>query len=150
MSIVLNLAGKHNVLNALAAVAVARKLQVQEAMIQQAFRDFMGIGRRFQMYGELSLATGKFLLIDDYGHHPREIAATLDAIRLVWPNTSFGNGISATPLYKNASFNGMILRPCMSDTDVLLLLDVYSAGEEPIAGADGHPFVEAIFRVGKV
>ena len=85
LAVVLNLPGHHNVLNALAAVAVARELEVDDRSVQRALETFAGIGRRFQLNGELAVADGSVLFIDDYGHHPREISATLEAVRNGWP-----------------------------------------------------------------
>jgi UDP-N-acetylmuramate--alanine ligase len=85
LAVVLNLPGRHNVLNALAAVAVARELEVDDQSVQRALETFAGIGRRFQLNGELAVADGSILFIDDYGHHPREISATLEAVRNGWP-----------------------------------------------------------------
>ncbi|MCP4042794.1 MAG: UDP-N-acetylmuramate--L-alanine ligase, partial [Gammaproteobacteria bacterium] len=86
MEVNLNLPGRHNVLNALAAVAVARELGVDDTAIRQALEGFAGIGRRFQVYGEIAIPSGRVLFIDDYGHHPREVAATVNAIREGWPD----------------------------------------------------------------
>jgi UDP-N-acetylmuramate--alanine ligase len=147
--IILNLAGKHNALNALAAIAVARKLKVCEEKIQQALKHFMGIGRRFQMYGDFNISSGKVTLIDDYGHHPREIAATLDVINLVWPNRRLVMAYQPHRYSRTVAlmqeFAAVLSRP-----DVLLLLDVYSAGEEPIAGGDGQSLCQAISKLGKL
>lgn len=149
IDVILNLAGRHNALNALAAIAVARKLQVPNSMIKEAFQKFMGIGRRFQMYGEFNIAKGKVLLIDDYGHHPREIAATLDAIRLVWPERRL---VMAYQPHRYTRTQALMkdFASVLSNSDVLLLLDVYSAGEDPIAGADGQSLCKAISSVGKI
>lgn len=146
---ILNLAGKHNVLNAAAAIAVALHLQVPEDLIAQALKEFMGIGRRFQMYGECPIASGHVLLIDDYGHHPREIAATLDAIRLVWPDRRV---VMAYQPHRYTRTQALMqdFAAVLSLSDVLLLLDVYSAGEQPIAGADGLSLCQAITQVGKI
>lgn len=147
--IVLNLAGKHNALNAAAAFAVAAKLNVPDEAIIAAFKGFMGIGRRFQMYGEVEIATGKVLLIDDYGHHPREIAATLAAIRLVWPERRL---VMAYQPHRYTRTHALMddFASVLSNTDVLLLLDVYSAGEQPIPGADGLSLCQAVTNLGKI
>lgn len=148
-TIILNLAGKHNALNAVAALAVARKLGVDDQASKQAFRNFMGIGRRFQMYAECSIPSGKFLIIDDYGHHPREIAATLDAIRLVWPTRRL---VMAYQPHRYTRTQALMqdFASVLSNPDVLLLLEVYSAGEEPIVGADSGSLCQAIAKLGKV
>ncbi len=103
MPIVLNLPGMHNVLNALAAIAVATELGVEDAAMQKALAEFNGVGRRFQRYGEVAApAGGNFTLIDDYGHHPVEMAATLAAARGAFPGTPSGAGFSATSLHAHA------------------------------------------------
>jgi UDP-N-acetylmuramate--alanine ligase len=147
--IVLNLAGKHNALNALAAIAIATKLQISEAAIKQALENFMGIGRRFQMYGEFPIPSGKVLLIDDYGHHPREIAATLDAIRLVWPSR---RAVVAYQPHRYSRTQALMkeFATVLSNFDALLLLDVYSAGEDPIVGADAISLCREITNLGKI
>lgn len=146
---ILNLAGKHNALNALAGIGVAMHLGVPEAIIAKALNEFMGIGRRFQMYGECCFSSGKFLLIDDYGHHPREIAATLDAIRLVWPKRRL---VMAYQPHRYTRTQALLkdFALVLSTSDVLLLLDVYAAGEDPIAGADGKSLCQAICSLGKL
>ncbi len=148
IDIILNLAGKHNVLNALAALAVAKKLGVGNEDIQQAFKSFMGIGRRFQIYGEIEFPTGKVLLIDDYGHHPREIAVTLDAIKLVWPKRRLVMAYQPHRYTRTHALMGDFAT-ILSQPDVLLLLEVYSAGEQPIPGADGQSLCHAISNVAK-
>jgi UDP-N-acetylmuramate--alanine ligase len=147
--LILNLAGKHNALNAAAAFAVAKRLDVADEAIMAAFQGFMGIGRRFQMYGELEITAGKVLLIDDYGHHPREIAATVAAIRLVWPQRRL---VMAYQPHRYTRTHALMadFATVLSNTDVLLLLDVYSAGEQPIAGADGPSLCQAVTNVGKI
>lgn len=145
----LNLAGKHNVANALATIAVARKLNVDRSAIYAAFKKFLGIGRRFQMYGEFIVNDGHVLLIDDYGHHPREIEATLEAIRLVWPTRRV---VMAYQPHRYTRTKALMsdFAKVLSKPDVLLLLDVYAAGETPICGADGSSLCEAIKELGKV
>lgn len=145
----LNLAGKHNVLNAVAAIVVARKLDVAEKNIETALLNFMGIGRRFQIYGDYAISDGKVILIDDYGHHPREIAATLDAIRLVWPDRRVVMAYQPHRYTRTLALMNDFAQ-ILSTPDVLLLLEVYSAGEDPIAGADGVSLCECISKVGKL
>jgi UDP-N-acetylmuramate--alanine ligase len=148
-NITLNLAGKHNASNALATIAVARKLAVAMEAMQSAFEKFLGVDRRFQMYGEVATAAGKITLIDDYGHHPREIAVTLEAIRLVWPNRRL---VMAYQPHRYTRTQALMndFATVLSAPDVLLLLDVYPAGESPIAGADGESLCRAIAQHGKV
>lgn len=143
----LNLAGKHNVTNALAAIIVARKLGVESSDIYSAFKKFLGIGRRFQMYGEFDINARRVLLIDDYGHHPREIEATLEAIRLVWPKRRVVMAYQPHRYTRTYALMGDFAK-VLSKPDVLLLLDVYSAGESPICGADGSSLCKAIQELG--
>jgi UDP-N-acetylmuramate--alanine ligase len=148
-NITLNLAGKHNASNALATIAVACKLAVAMEAVQNAFEKFLGVGRRFQMYDEVATAAGKVTLIDDYGHHPREIAVTLEAIRLVWPNRRL---VMAYQPHRYTRTQALMndFATVLSAPDVLLLLDVYPAGESPIAGADGESLCLAIAQQGKI
>ncbi len=133
LSITLHLAGRHNVLNTLSAIAIATELQIDDEAIQCALEKFQGVGRRFQISPELAFQQGKAKIVDDYGHHPREMAATLAAARSVWPNQRIilvfqPHRYSRTQeLY--ADFVDML-----ETSDHLLLLDIYSAGEEPIEG----------------
>lgn len=149
LDITLNMAGRHNVLNALAAIAVAQELGVDDAAIQRALAGFQGIGRRFQMYGEISTGAGKVLLIDDYGHHPREIAATVKAIRAGWPQRRL---VVAFQPHRYSRTRDLFedFAIVLSEVDVLALLEVYPAGEAPIAGADGRALSRAIRGRGKV
>jgi UDP-N-acetylmuramate--alanine ligase len=144
LAITLNLPGKHNVLNALAAIAVASELKVSDAAIVTALEKFAGIGRRFQIYGEYALQdNGSVTLIDDYGHHPREIAATLQAARESWPERRI---VMVYQPHRYTRTRDLMDDFCevLSKPDLLLLLDVYSAGEEFIPGADGKTLIEKI------
>lgn len=137
IEITLNLPGKHNVLNALAAIAIASELKISDAAIQRALENFSGIGRRFQIYGDFQLANGgQVTLIDDYGHHPREIAATIQAARQSWPDRRF---VMVYQPHRFTRTRDLFHDFCtvLSNPDLLILLDVYSAGEAPIEGADG-------------
>ncbi len=149
LDISLNMAGHHNVLNALAAIAVAQELAVQDAVIVRALAGFQGIGRRFQINGEVQTAKGKALLIDDYGHHPREVAATLQAIRAGWPGRRL---VVAFQPHRYSRTRDLFedFTMVLSEVDALVLLEVYSAGEEPIAGADGRSLARAIRTRGQV
>lgn len=149
LPITLNMPGKHNVLNALAAIAVARELGVDNINIQHALKNFEGIGRRFQSYGEVRLADKKVLLIDDYGHHPSEVAATLEAIRQGWPERRLVV-IFQPHRYSRTRDLFEDFVQILSGVDVLLLLEVYAAGENPIAGADGRALTAAIRARGQV
>lgn len=144
LEITLNSPGRHNVLNALAAVAVASELKIQDHIIVDALQHFAGIGRRFQVYGEFALPRGgQVTLVDDYGHHPREIAATLQAARESWPNRRL---VMIYQPHRYTRTRDLFTDFCqvLSLPDKLLLLDVYSAGEEYIAGADGKSLAAAI------
>lgn len=145
----MNLPGKHNVLNAMAAIAVATELGVSDKDIQKGLAEFSGIGRRFQIHGDFTLPAGPVKLIDDYGHHPREVAVTIAAIRSAWPErrlvmTYQPHRYSRTKdLFEDFS-------SVLSDVDVLLMLNVYAAGEESIPGADSRALCRSIRQRGKV
>jgi UDP-N-acetylmuramate--alanine ligase len=150
LTIKLNLPGKHNVLNALAAIAVATELNVSDEAIQRALENFAGIGRRFQIYGDFVLKQGgSVTLIDDYGHHPREIAVTLDAVRSSWPKRRL---VMVYQPHRYTRTRDLFSEFCdvLSKPDALLLLDIYSAGEQPIEGTDGKTLVKSIHERGAV
>lgn len=149
LNVVLNLPGRHNVLNALAAVAVARELGVDDETVQQALETFAGIGRRFQINGELSIADGSVLFIDDYGHHPREIAATLEAVRNGWPERRLVVVFQPHRYSRTLDLFDDFAR-VLADADVLLVSEVYAAGEAPISGADGRALCRAVRGRGRV
>lgn len=150
LSITLNLPGRHNVLNALAAIAAASELKVQDSAIVEALTHFAGIGRRFQVYGDMALSSGrKVTLVDDYGHHPREIAATLQAARESWPDRRL---VMVYQPHRYTRTRDLLADFCevLSQPDKLLLLDVYSAGEEYIKGADGISLANEIKKRGRI
>ncbi|MFN2308160.1 MAG: UDP-N-acetylmuramate--L-alanine ligase [Gammaproteobacteria bacterium] len=149
LSITLNLPGRHNVLNALAAIAVAGELGVADAAIQTALKNFAGIDRRFQMHGECATPAGRVLLIDDYGHHPRELAAVIDAIRNGWPGRRL---VLAFQPHRYTRTRDLFedFTQVLSEVDVLVLAEVYAAGESPIAGADGRALARAVRLRGQV
>lgn len=149
LGVTLNLAGHYNVLNALAAIAVACELGVADETIQQALTRFEGIARRFQVYGELSSANGQILMIDDYGHHPREVAAVIQAIRDGWPGRRLVVVFQPHRYTRTRDLFDDFAR-VLSEVDVLLLLDVYAAGESPIAGADSHALCRTIRMRGQI
>jgi UDP-N-acetylmuramate--alanine ligase len=149
LEISLNLAGRHNVLNALAAIAVARELGVDDVAIQRALSGFQGIGRRFQLYGEIGIAAGAVLMIDDYGHHPREIAATVQAIRAGWPRRRLVVVFQPHRYSRTRDLFEDFVK-VLSEIDVLVLLEVYPAGEEPIPAADGRALSRAVRARGQV
>jgi len=146
LQVTLNLPGRHNVQNALAAIAVASELKVQDRVIIEALQHFAGIGRRFQIYGEFTLANGgKVTLVDDYGHHPREIAATLQAARESWPNKRL---VMVYQPHRYTRTRDLFNDFCdvLATPDKLILLDIYSAGEQFIPGADGATLAQAIAK----
>ncbi len=145
----LNLPGKHNVLNALAAIAVARELGVPDDAICRGLSEFQGIARRFQVIGQINLAHATALLIDDYGHHPREIAATIQAIRDGWPDRRLVVVFQPHRFTRTRDLFEDFTR-VLSEADVLLLLEVYAAGEPPLTGADSRTLCRAIRLRGKV
>jgi UDP-N-acetylmuramate--alanine ligase len=150
LAVVLNLAGAHNVLNALAAIAVGMEVGADDAAIVRALADFKGVGRRFERYGEIALKQGgHYTLIDDYGHHPTEMAATLAAARGAFPNRRLVLAFQPHRYTRT--------RDCFEDfahvlstVDVLLLTEVYAAGEAPIVAADGRALARAVRVQGKV
>jgi UDP-N-acetylmuramate--alanine ligase len=150
LPVTLNLPGLHNVQNALAAIAVATELGVNDAAIVRALAEFKGVGRRFQRYGEVALpAGGSFTLVDDYGHHPAEMAATLAAARGAFPGRRIVLAFQPHRYTRT--------RDCFEDfvkvlagADALLLGEVYPAGEAPIVAADGRSLARAIRVAGKI
>jgi UDP-N-acetylmuramate--alanine ligase len=149
LPVTLNLPGRHNVLNALAAIAVATELGVADAAMQKALADFQGIGRRFQIAGELATAAGSVLLIDDYAHHPREIAPTLAAVRAGWPGRRLVVVFQPHRFSRTHDLFDDFIQ-VLSTVDVLVLGEVYAAGEDPIAGADGRALARGIRARGQV
>ncbi|MGE5153166.1 MAG: UDP-N-acetylmuramate--L-alanine ligase [Bdellovibrio bacteriovorus] len=143
LQVELNLAGRHNVLNALAAITVGLELGVDEEAIQRALAGFQGVGRRF-VVSELRDAAGRDLvLVDDYGHHPRELAATLEAARAGWPGRRLVLVFQPHRFSRTQEQFDDFVR-VLSTPDVLVLCEVYAAGEPPIAGADGRSLSRAI------
>ncbi len=150
LSITLNLPGLHNVLNALAAIAVATEVQVSDAAIVKALAEFKGVGRRFQRYGEVALpAGGSFTLVDDYGHHPVEMAATLAAARGAFPGRRLVLAFQPHRYTRTRDcFEDFV--KILSTVDALLLAEIYAAGEAPIVAADGRSLARALRVGGKV
>jgi UDP-N-acetylmuramate--alanine ligase len=144
LDIVLNLPGVHNVQNALAAIAVADEVGVPDAAIVKALAEFKGVGRRFQRYGEVALkGGGHFTLIDDYGHHPAEMAATLAAARGAFPGRRLVLAFQPHRYTRTRDCFEDFVR-VLTTVDLLLLAEVYPAGEAPIVAADGRALVRAI------
>lgn len=149
LAITLNMPGEHNALNALAAIAVATELEVSDAAIQNALASFEGIGRRFQVYGELETTAGSVLLVDDYGHHPREVAATIVAARKAWPERRLVLAFQPHRYSRTRDLFEDFVKE-LSEVDVLLLLEVYPAGEQPQGGDDGRALCRAIRTRGQL
>jgi UDP-N-acetylmuramate--alanine ligase len=144
LDIMLNLAGEHNVLNALAAIAIAVELNVPDAALQKALAEFKGVGRRFQRHGEVAAKTGgEFTLIEDYGHHPVEVAATLAAARGAFPGRRLVLAFQPHRYTRTRDcFEDFV--EVMGRADVLWLSEIYAAGETPIAAADGRALSRAM------
>jgi UDP-N-acetylmuramate--alanine ligase len=149
LPITLNVPGRHNVLNALAAIAVATELGVPDAAIQKALANFQGIDRRLQVIAEITLPLGHVTLVDDYGHHPTEIAATLEAVRQGWPGRRI---VLAFQPHRYTRTRDLLddFAEVLSTVDVLLVTEVYAAGEKPIRGSDGRAICRAIRTRGRV
>ncbi len=150
LDITLNLAGVHNVLNALAAIAVGMEVGVPDEKIVRALGEFKGVGRRFQRYGAVPIATGgSFELIDDYGHHPVEMAATIAAARGAFPGRRLVLAFQPHRYTRTRDCFEDFAR-VLSSVDALLLTEVYAAGESPIVAADGRALARAVRVLGKV
>lgn len=150
LPITLNTPGLHNVLNALAAIAVATEVQVEDAAIVKALAEFSGVGRRFQRYGEVALPMGgHFTLVDDYGHHPVEMAATLAAARGAFPGRRLLLAFQPHRYTRTRDCFEDFVR-VLSSVDALCLAEVYAAGEAPIVAADGRSLARALRVAGKV
>ena len=149
LSITLNMPGLHNVQNALAAIAIADELGVEKQKIAQALEKFAGIGRRFQMYGELDINNHKAMLIDDYGHHPTEVNATIEAIRKGWPDRRLVVLFQPHRYSRTRDLFEDFVH-ALSKVDQLILLEVYAAGEDAITGADSRALSRSIRNRGKV
>ena len=146
----LSLPGRHNVLNALAAAAVGWQLGVDDAAIQRALSGFRGVGRRFHRHGEVATADGgRALLVDDYGHHPRELAAVFAAARGGWPDKRL---VVAFQPHRYTRTRDLLddFAETLAGVDVLVLTEVYPAGEAPIANADGKALARAVRSRGRV
>ena len=150
LPVVLNLPGRHNVLNALSAIAVAVELNIADGAVQKALAEFKGVGRRFQLYGEVAARDGGvFSVVDDYGHHPVEMAATLAAARGAFPGRRLVLAFQPHRYTRT--------RDCFEDfvkvialADAVLLAEVYAAGEVPIVAADGRSLARALRVAGKI
>ncbi len=145
----LNLPGTHNALNAAAALAVAHEEGIEDNFIVSALEKFEGIGRRFQQYGDFDTGNGVVKLMDDYGHHPTEVAATIKAIRAAWPEKRLVMCYQPHRYTRTRDLYDDFAK-VLSEVDCLLLLDVYAAGEKPIAGADSRALAQSIRQRNKV
>ena len=143
LDIRLRLPGLHNVQNALAAIAVAGELQISDQAVVDALETFEGIDRRFQSHGTITTDVGDILLVDDYGHHPTELAATIAAARAGWPERRV---VLAFQPHRYSRTRDLLddFASVLSTVDVLVVLEVYAAGEDPIAGADGRAIARAV------
>lgn len=149
VAVTLSRPGTHNVLNALAAIAVATELEVADAAIQTALANFQGIDRRLQQNGDVQTAAGRVTLIDDYGHHPTELAATLEAIRQGWPNRRIVLAFQPHRFSRTRDLLDDFAR-VLAGVDALVVTEVYAAGEAPIVGADGKAICRAVRSHGRV
>jgi UDP-N-acetylmuramate--alanine ligase len=150
LAVDLNLAGIHNVLNALAAIAVGREVGVPDSAIVKALGEFHGVGRRFQRYGEVSLASGgSYTLVDDYGHHPAEMAATLAAVRGSFPGRRLVLAFQPHRYTRTRDLFEDFVK-VLSTADALVLTEVYPAGEAAIVAADGRTLARALRVAGKI
>jgi UDP-N-acetylmuramate--alanine ligase len=149
LTVRLNLPGLHNVRNALAAIAVATELEVEDAAIQRALAGFQGIARRLEVVGEVATRAGRVTLVDDYGHHPTEIEATIEAARQAWPDRRL---VLAFQPHRYTRTRDLIddFGRALSAADALLVTEVYAAGEEPIANADGRAICRAVRGRGRI
>src|SRR5690606_9516558 len=153
LSIELNLPGLHNVRNALAAVAIATELGVRDEAISQALSSFKGVGRRFTQVGEFAVPAshggGRFTVIDDYGHHPVEMAATLAAARGAWPDRRIVLAFQPHRYTRTRDCFEDFVR-VLGGADAVLLTEVYAAGEQPLVAADGRALARALRVAGRI
>ena len=149
LDITLNMPGEHNIQNALAAIAIATELEISDEAIISGLDRFQGVGRRFQCYGEIQMNQGAVMLVDDYGHHPTEMKATMKAVRSAWPDRRM---VVMFQPHRYTRTRDLFedFTQVLSEPDVLVLMDVYAASEEPIAGADGRSLAGAIRNRGMV
>ncbi|HVL74701.1 MAG TPA: cyanophycin synthetase, partial [Noviherbaspirillum sp.] len=146
----LNQPGMHNVQNACAAIAIARELGVDDSATQKALKEFNGVGRRFTRYGDVALpGGGAFTLVDDYGHHPVEMAATIAAARGAYPGRRLVLAFQPHRYTRTRDLFEDFVK-VMSSVDALVLGEVYAAGEAPIVAADGRSLAHALRVLGKV
>ena len=141
--------GNHNVLNSLATIAIATDEGIDDAAIVAGLSGFQGVGRRFQVYGELPVENGSVMLVDDYGHHPREVAAVIKAVRTGWPERRLVMVYQPHRYSRTSDLYDDFVQ-VLSDANVLLLMEVYPAGEAPIPGADSRNLCRSIRQRGQL
>ena len=154
MKVTLNLPGHHNVLNSLAAVAIGLEIGISERSIVKALAEFRGVGRRFQRFGDIAMdpgksGSGKFTLVDDYGHHPAEMAATIAAARGAFPGRRLLLAFQPHRYSRTRDLFDEFVK-VLSTADALVLADVYAAGEPAIATADGRALARAVRAAGSL
>lgn len=149
LEVTVNMPGRHNVLNALATIAVATDEGIDDQAICDGLAKFQGVGRRFQVLGDVPVEGGCVMLVDDYGHHPREVQATIRAVKEGWPDKRLVM-INQPHRYTRTRDLYEDFVQVLSEADVLLLMEVYAAGEAPIAGADSRSLCRSIRQRGSV
>jgi UDP-N-acetylmuramate--alanine ligase len=149
LDVSVNMPGNHNVLNALATIAIATDEGISDDAIVRGLSGFQGVGRRFQVYGELPVDGGEVMLVDDYGHHPREVAAVIEAVRGGWPERRLVMLYQPHRYSRTRDLYDDFVQ-VLADANVLLLMEVYPAGEEPIPGADSRQLCHSIRQRGQL
>jgi UDP-N-acetylmuramate--alanine ligase len=149
LAINLNMPGRHNVLNATAAVACATDQGIDDGVIQATLESFSGVGRRFSVYDNMTIAKQRVCFVDDYGHHPTEVAATLESARQAWPERRLVMVYQPHRYTRTRDLYDDFVR-VLGDVDLLVLLEVYPAGEEVIAGADSRSLARSIRQLGQL
>jgi UDP-N-acetylmuramate--alanine ligase len=149
LDVELNMPGKHNALNAMATIVVASDEGVSDEAICSGLSKFDGVGRRFQVLGQLEHPQGEAMLVDDYGHHPREVEVTINAVRSGWPDKRLVMVYQPHRFSRTRDLYEDFVQ-VLSGVDKLLLMEVYAAGEEPIPGADGRALSRSIRERGQV
>ncbi|MCZ6501780.1 MAG: UDP-N-acetylmuramate--L-alanine ligase [Gammaproteobacteria bacterium] len=149
IGITFNLPGRHNILNALAAIAIASDEGISNEDIEKGLENFQGVGRRFEVHGRFSVSDGSFLLVDDYGHHPSEVKATIDAVRNGWPGNRLVMVYQPHRYTRTFELFDQFVE-VLASVDHLILTEVYSAGEEKIPGATGMDLYQKLLSGGQV
>nr|WP_217435180.1 UDP-N-acetylmuramate--L-alanine ligase [Pseudomonas aeruginosa] len=149
LDVSVNMPGLHNVLNSLATIVIATDEGISDEAIVQGLSGFQGVGRRFQVYGELQVEGGSVMLVDDYGHHPREVAAVIKAIRGGWPERRLVMVYQPHRYTRTRDLYEDFVQ-VLGEANVLLLMEVYPAGEEPIPGADSRQLCHSIRQRGQL